>query len=299
MAYATAAILLISFFGCKATQTTVPNASSVALVSAFVLVALLPLPLYLREKKRLHWLNIPMTLVWAVVFSYLLFYPVTVAGRLSIPFELQDAHFVRLDQHLGVYVPAISQWALTNWLGLIINRAYPILIPFMKLAVLIPALCGRVKDAQRYLIANIIAFAIGLPLFALFPAVGPWYGYHIPARVDQASCEALVMLIRQPGPYVFQPPAGLICFPSFHVIWAVLCAHAVWGFRWLRIPAALVSTAIIFSTMTTGVHYFCDVLGGLLVALLAVLAANWVSARSGVSVRRPESPGILRGIWWS
>jgi membrane-associated phospholipid phosphatase len=279
MAYVTAAILILSYLGCKLTQTQVPNAGSVALVSAFVLVALLPLPLYLREKKKLHWLDIPMTLLWAIVFSYLLFFPVTIAGRLSMAFPLQDTNFVALDRRLGVYVPAITNWISALKFGNLINLAYPALIPFMKLAVLIPALGGRVRDAQRYLVANLIAFAIGLPLFTCFPAVGPWYGYHLPARVDQAACETLVMLIRQPGPYLFQPPAGVICFPSFHVIWAILCAQAVWGFRWLRIPAAILSAAIVFSTMTTGVHYFCDVLGGLLVASISVYAANCLFSR--------------------
>jgi membrane-associated phospholipid phosphatase len=68
--------------------------------------------------------------------------------------------------------------------------------------------------------------------------------------------------------------AGIICFPSFHVIWAILCAAALWGFRPLRIPIALLSGTIVVSTMTTGWHYFSDVLAGVVIAVLAIAIAK-------------------------
>ena len=65
-----------------------------------------------------------------------------------------------------------------------------------------------------------------------------------------------------------------MCFPSFHVIWAVLSARALWGFRRLRIPVSMLAGLLSVSTMTTGWHYFVDVLGGLVVAEVSILAAK-------------------------
>jgi membrane-associated phospholipid phosphatase len=72
-------------------------------------------------------------------------------------------------------------------------------------------------------------------------------------------------------------PFGVVCFPSFHVIWAILGANALWCFKPLRIPVAILSTLIILSTMTSGWHYFVDVLAGLLVAAAAIAASRALS----------------------
>jgi membrane-associated phospholipid phosphatase len=135
------------------------------------------------------------------------------------------------------------------------------------------------KHAREFLLANFAAFAIGLPLFALLPAVGPWYCYHLAANPAQAACWAQLLALRVPGPYIFQEQAaGVVCFPSFHVVWAILCASALWGFRPIRIPVALLSLMIIVSTLTTGWHYFSDVLGGIVIAALSMAIARVYAA---------------------
>jgi membrane-associated phospholipid phosphatase len=45
----------------------------------------------------------------------------------------------------------------------------------------------------------------------------------------------------------------------------------------LRIPAAALTGLIILSTVTTGWHYFSDVLAGILVAVLSIAAAKRLS----------------------
>jgi membrane-associated phospholipid phosphatase len=146
---------------------------------------------------------------------------------------------------------------------------------------------GKVKWARRFLLANLAAFAIGVPAFALLPAVGPWYFYHLVPTPTQAQCQIQLLYMRLPGSYAtLSQDAGIVCFPSFHVIWAILCAYALWGFRPLRIPTALLSAMIVFSTVTTGWHYFSDVLGGVIVAYLSIAFAN--------ACTRDVSPGALQ-----
>jgi hypothetical protein len=260
--------------GCALTGIELPELGAWAIVFLVLTAMVLPLPAYWYEKGRADLLDSALTLLWAVLLRLIIPLLVRVAARLRMP--LQDSFFGWADEHLGVSVPAIVAWASHHWLGSVLNRSYTWVVMLLPLAVVIPVLAGRSKYAREFLVANLISFAIGIPLFALLPAVGPWRYFHIPATQAQtAFCEAPLLALRLPGPYVLgSQEAGIVCFPSFLVAWAILFAAALWGFRSLRIPLVLVSTMVILSTLTTGWHYFVDVLGGILLAVISILLAK-------------------------
>jgi membrane-associated phospholipid phosphatase len=122
------------------------------------------------------------------------------------------------------------------------------------------------------LLSNLMAFAIGLPLFSLVPAIGPWYIYNTTPSEAQALCQSSFLLMRNHD-FPAASAYAVVCFPSFHVIWAILCAAALWTYKPLRVPIALFCGLIILSTMTTGWHYFSDVIAGAAVAVLSIKAA--------------------------
>ena len=62
-----------------------------------------------------------------------------------------------------------------------------------------------------------------------------------------------------------------------------MCAAALWGFRPIRIPAAILSVLIILSTLTTGWHYFSDVLGGIVVAAISMAVARVYAITRGTN----------------
>jgi hypothetical protein len=281
MAYGSLAVLVISFVGCRLTSIhTEISGRMIAVVVMFAMVA--PLPIYWHEKGRTALREAALVIPWELLLAATLSYPVLIAARLRMP--LQDSLLGRTDQSLGVSVPGIVLWADHHWLGTVINRTYPWLLPLLAVAAFAPALMGKMKEAREFLFANLVAFAIGLPLFALLPAVGPWYHYHLGTNPTQANCLAQLLSLRLPGPYLFQEQAaGVVCFPSFHVIWAILCGAALWGFRPIRIPVALLSTMIIASTLTTGWHYFSDVLGGIVVAAISMAIAKVYACRRGAN----------------
>jgi membrane-associated phospholipid phosphatase len=272
MFYGSMAVLIISFLGCKLTSIHAGvGGRAIAVVAMFAMVA--PLPLYWHEKGRTALRESALVLPWEILLAATLSFPVLIAARLRMP--LQDAFLGRIDQSLGINVPGIMGWAGHHWLGTLINRSYPWLLPLLAIAAFAPPLMGKMKHAREFLMGNLVAFAIGVPLFAFLPAVGPWYYYHLAPTPAQASCWTQLLSLRQPGPYLFQEQAaGIVCFPSFHVVWAILCAAALWGFRPIRIPAAILSVLIILSTLTTGWHYFSDVLGGIVVAAISMAVAR-------------------------
>jgi membrane-associated phospholipid phosphatase len=92
---------------------------------------------------------------------------------------------------------------------------------------------------------------------------------------EQIYCQTQLLNLRLPGAYTFRSQgAGIVSFPSFHVIWAVLCARALWGFRYLRIPVTVLSGMIILSTLTTGWRYLSDVIAGAIVAGVSIICVR-------------------------
>ena len=144
----------------------------------------------------------------------------------------------------------------------------------MWAAIALPILTGRLRYAQRFIAANVVAFLLALPLFALIPAIGPWYGYHMVTSASQLEAQTNLLQLRTPGPHLYHPPAGVICFPSFHVIWAILSACALWNLRWLRLPILILTGLIIFSTLSFGVHYLLDIIGAIPIVIAAEFAAD-------------------------
>lgn len=273
MAGTAVAVLLISVLGCRLTQVHVPGVSG-RIVSAVLVAAMFQaVPLYWHRKGRTALRESSLTVLWAALLWIALPFPVDVAGRLGRAFPLRDALFARVDAHLGVNIAAVAHWSALHWMGRAVNSTYIVLTPLLVLAFLLPGLTGQAKSVKRLLVGNLLAFAVGLPIYACLPAVGPWYGEDFAANPVQVVCQTDVQNLRQPGPYEHRP-TGVICFPSFHVMWAILCAEALGCFRPLRWPAWIVAALIVASTMTSGWHYFTDVLGGFALAGIAIAAAH-------------------------
>ena len=275
MAVTCSTFLGVSVLGCLLTSIT-PVGIGATLINELVTLALLSLvPLYWHKKKHEDRRESTLVIMWMLVLAAILRYTILVAARLRMP--LRDSLFAGIDQSIGINVPVVMEWTLRhNWAGSVLNDSYALLHPLLLLAAFLPAWIGKRREAQEFIVSNVIAFAIAIPLFAALPAIGPWTAYHFPGRVDQQHCESLLIALRSYGTFLAIPgqDAKIICFPSFHVIWAVLSARALWEFRWSRVPVSLLAVLISISTMTTGWHYFIDVLGGFAVAVVSVLAAK-------------------------
>ncbi len=271
MAYIFSILVLVMLLACRLASIDIPDLRQLAFGIIFIFAVVFTLAVYWHEKGKLDLRDAVMTIPWSVLVTVIIPPLVLAAARLDRP--LQDEHLAHFDQLLSVSVPQIVSYTSQHWLGRVINRTYPLLIPLMMISGLLPALTGKVKNAQQFLFANLIAFSIGLPLFALLPAIGPWYGYHFVATAHQIECQEAILLFRAPG-HTLSNINAIICFPSFHVIWAIFCVAALWGFRLVRIPVALLSAMIIVSTVTTGWHYMVDVLGGIVIACLSLAIAH-------------------------
>ena len=263
------------FMACCCALLFTPSAAVVPWYSLSLTVPLLMtifgLPgLVWHEKKNYERRDAALVLPWiAGMYVFMQCTPIFAGG---LHFPLRDRLFASLDARLGVNVGVVVLWmSFHPVLRVLLDRSYHLLPPFLLVAALAPALLGKKIAAERFLIANAIAFVTAVPVFCLFPAIGPWAGLGFPASSAQVACEQAIFAMRNGA---HPATTGIVCLPSFHTVWAVHSASAFWDWRWLRAPATVLAILIVVSTLTTGWHYALDVLAGLVWAFGSLQLAD-------------------------
>src|SRR5262249_26788118 len=122
---------------------------------------------------------------WTLLFGTLYQFPMFIASR--APVGMKDATLAAFDRAMGIEVPQVLRlMAGFPILNRILAFCYNSLLLLMIIAIIIPPLCGRKKEAKEYVLAGVVSALISLPVFTILQAVGPWvhYGYHPLIRQD-------------------------------------------------------------------------------------------------------------------
>jgi hypothetical protein len=235
-------------------------------------VTLLPAILY-NDRKRYIERNAALTLPWVVLLVAIIPPLAVLSVRFELP--LRDALFGKMDSALGFNVPVIAAWIAAHpQLRMMSDRSYDVLYLLLPLAMFLPPIVGKREAAEQFIVANAAAFVISFPIFTMMPAIGPWVGSSFAGSAAQKACEASIVALH--GGSKTAVVVGVVCFPSFHVIWAMLSAWSLWAIPSLRVAGAVMALLVVVSTVTTGWHYFVDVLAGLVVAAVALAIARWI-----------------------
>ena len=217
-----------------------------------------------------------------------------VAG--SIGRDYIDSQLVRCDELLGFCLPRVLLLA-AHWpmLSRALALAYDTLFPQTVVVILILGFRNDRKPLDRFTLQFMVCALITLLVFSIFPAEGPFTAYGFEPSSSQASYLEQIHALRAGEFTAFRFPraVGLVTFPSFHVIWALLLAMAFLHLPRLFVPFALLNMAVILSTMTTGWHYLSDVLAGIVVYAAALLVTrlleSWPATDNQTS-NQAESP---------
>ena len=207
-----------------------------------------------------------------------------VAAAANLP--MQDANLLAIDQALGFdwagYVRYVDAHpALAAWL----NYGYTMIRwPIFAIPVVLAA-------KHRFARIEEFTFAFGFALIAttivsgLVPAIGVF---------QQIGLDPAVLKNIDPQAYLDQlrdlPPTrvgtlrhlellnlgGIVTFPSFHAASAALYAWALWPVKWMRPIVVLAFTAMLAATPINGGHYLIDMIAGVAVAVVAIVAARAV-----------------------
>jgi hypothetical protein len=263
--------------------------------TVLLLAPLLIVPAYFHERKSWERRDAALMLPWTLVIAALVTQvaPTTVAHA----FPLRDMLWRKLDEHLWINIPAIMTFTGNHplLLSVLTFSYYWMLHPLLLSAIFLPACTGKRHASQQFVLANAFAFVLAIPFMLLLPAIGPWTAWHFAPNPLQLACESSIHSLRLGGISSGDSFGGVICFPSFHVFWAVISAHALRQFRLLRYPAILVAGFITLSTMSTGWHYGVDVIAGLVLAWVCTGLADVIlrtensAAKSVLLGQMPET----------
>ena len=203
-----------------------------------------------------------------------------------------DAALAAIDRSLGFNWPAImialAPHTRVTWaLFVAYNSALP------QVAILLCAL-GRAPSyisIYRFCIAMSVGALICIVTWSIAPSFGAISVYGVPAAashmelaLDQNYAQILINLLAH-GPGLISPidVKGLIGFPSYHTVLALLTIYYTWPLKLLRWPVLLLNLLVLAATPIQGGHHLIDVLAGIPVTLLALFAAGEVHKWLGMA----------------
>ena len=251
------------------------------------MTAPLALPRYRRDARAFVALaqigTLASFMMAAVIASYLAVLP-------GAP--LIDVQLAAADRALGLdWRACFDAVAARPWLAALLGAAYMSLIPQALGA--LAWLGMRRMTARAVALTSQLMFSSTVTslIAAAWPARSAWFYYGVAAPVGAGSV-ADFDLLRQHALklFDFDHAQGLVSMPSFHTAMALLIAYALRGTP-AFVPFALLDAAVIASTPFCGGHYFADVIGGVLLAVVTVavshaatpLLLRWSARRSGAA----------------
>jgi hypothetical protein len=204
-------------------------------------------------------------------------------------FPLQDANLLLIDRVLGFdwagYVAFVNDRPLlATWL----SYGYTMIRwPLFAIPVVLAAV-HRYWRIAEFTLAFALALIVTTIISTLVPAIGVYQQIGLdPATLPNLDPRAYLDQVRDLEPVrdgvlrhldLFGL-AGIVTFPSFHATSAVLYAWAFWPVRWMRPIAVLANGAMLASTPIDGGHYFIDLVAGIILAVLAIMAARSIGRR--------------------
>lgn len=199
------------------------------------------------------------------------------------PFAPVDPTLVRFDALLGYSWPEICAWmAKYPAFNDIVRDVYKLTLVQLLVAFIV---LGAMLDRRRLhvaALATVFASLITIFAWAMFPSGGaaaywtldPEIAKIVRPVVGSAYGAELNRLFRDGVTDLSaMGVTGLIGFPSFHTVMALVSLVAVWPYRPLRLLALVPSVLLVPGILVHGGHNLADMLAG-----VAITAAAWALA---------------------
>lgn len=187
----------------------------------------------------------------------------------AMVFPLRDAAFEQADLVLGFHWLAWVRFVdAHHWLSVLQWLVYEtnVMQPFVCVGVFV-ALGRRDRNAEL-LTAMLIGLAVTILVSSALPALGPAEAHGV-----ETTFVPIIRALRA-GTMPPLPYEGIVSFPSFHTVMAILFAYAHRGLRRTFLPFLALNGMMLFTIPYCGQHYLIDVVGGALVAGLAIAATR-------------------------
>ena len=205
------------------------------------------------------------------IFNYLL---------LPLYREPLDLYLVQIDTWLGYSWPAIVKFSGHHpFFNELTRYAYVSSLPQIALLIIILGFNGKQKDLHECILFIIVSGLVTIGFWAVFPTFGTSILYDISGTIEQAARPlvgsaygAELLRLGTEGPNYITPEdiEGLVAFPSFHTILALITIYAARTTNWLFPIVFAVNLFVLPGVLIHGGHHLIDVFGGILVAFATI-----------------------------
>ena len=120
----------------------------------------------------------------------------------------------------------------------------------------------RNKEFTSLFLISIIITAL---VFVFVPAFGMF------GKLDENTLDRLLDIRAGQSIMTYDCVVGIIVFPSYHTVLAILITYSARHRYWSFIPTLLVNIVMLIATSPEGGHYLTDMLAGAVVAILSIL----------------------------
>ncbi|MGL4321273.1 MAG: phosphatase PAP2 family protein [Paracoccaceae bacterium] len=194
-----------------------------------------------------------------------------------------DHQLMAIDAQLGyvwpVFVESVAKWP---WVGIALGHVYNSSVPQVALTIILLAAMNRGVQLHRFLFVGIVSMVIIVPIWVIWPSVGPSAYVTVPVEIQAriglvfgADQGAHLAALARDGLAVITPDQvnGVIAFPSFHMIMALMVAWYCWPTpaRWL---ALVLNAAMVPATLSHGAHHLVDLIAATVLFFFCVWVAN-------------------------
>ena len=219
--------------------------------------------------------TIALIIVMAVVLVGIQYPLAAVSG------PLVDAELVRADRAIGFDWLTFARLfrdpvalAILKWAYLSMSWQAAFVLAFL-------AWHGKTTRSWKFVTATFILFLAATLPFFMFPADGRFVLCGLrPADIPVVSnfCDYAPILhqLREGTLRVIEPSmaVGMVTFPSAHTAAGLLLTWAVWPYRWLRWPFAMLNAALAVGAIVVGSHYLVDIIAGLAIGVVSIWLAG-------------------------
>ncbi len=207
-----------------------------------------------------------------------------------------DLDLARLDAALG-----FDWWGYVTWVksfaifGKLLTLAYQSSLPQIAVALIILGFTRRFEKLDQFSLAFMFSSALTILIWTAFPSFGALalhYSQGLPEptfELAYSKKEALQLLALQAGPTPMlrmDEFVGMIAFPSFHTVLALLTTFALWQIRFVGKLTLALNLIVLASIPADGGHYFVDIGGAVIVTAISLYLSRLVlrAAHEGGSV---------------
>lgn len=196
------------------------------------------------------------------------------------PFTFTEHYLHLIDHFLGFDVLRMMSWAHQRPLIFAVaNCVYVSLSYQLLFGPFLLVLLQERRQIDVFFIAALIAMLSGFTFYYFFPSTDPASILHSPyfSKTELSVVERFIRL-HQHLP-IQGNTGGLIGFPSFHVIWAMLVTYAFKNRKILFMLLIIWNSLLIISPLMLGWHFLADLIAGAGFAVVSIWLAVKIRRR--------------------